>query len=88
MQLLVVSVGYETPLLASKIVTKALICLPHNIINDFYKATKKSSFVGGSVNLLVLERWLDSCVQNYFNPLGNTWQVMKSKRQIRKEITS
>ena len=59
MQLLVVSVGYETPLLQSKIITKALICLPHNIINDFYKEKKKSSFVDGSVNLIDLERWLD-----------------------------
>ena len=65
------SIGYEAPLLSSENIAKALICLPHNIRNDFYKATKKSNFVDGSVNLIALERWLDSLVQNYFNPLAN-----------------
>ena len=65
------SISYEAPLLSSKNIAKELICLPHNIRNDFYKATKKSNFVDGRVDLIVLERWLDSRVQNYFKPLAN-----------------
>ena len=65
------SIGYKAPLLSSENIAKTLICLPHNIRNDFYKATKKSNFVDSSVNLIVLERWLDYRVQNYFNPLAN-----------------
>ena len=33
--------------------------------------TKKSNFVDGNVNLIALERWLDSCVQKCFNALAN-----------------
>ena len=29
------SIGYKTPLLSSEIITKALICLPDNVRNDF-----------------------------------------------------
>ena len=65
------SIGYEAPLLSSKNIAKELICLPHNICNDFYKATKKSNFVAGSVDLIVLKCWLDSRVQDYFKPLAN-----------------
>ena len=36
-----------------------------------YNATKKKNFVDGSANLIVLERWLDSRFQNYFNLLAN-----------------
>ena len=56
------SIGYEAPLLSSEIIAEALICLTHNIRYDF---------VDGSVNLIVLERWLDSRVHNYFNLLAN-----------------
>ena len=59
-------------------IAKALICLPHNIRNDFCKATKKSNFLDDSVILIVLERWLDSLVQNYFNPLAN---IMASREK-------
>ena len=49
------SIGYDAALLSSENIAKALICLPHNIRNDFYKATKKNNFVDGSVYLVVLE---------------------------------
>ena len=65
------SICYKALLLSSKNIAKALICLPHNIYNDFYKAIKKCNFVDGNVNLIVVERWLDSRVQNYFNLLVN-----------------
>ena len=65
------SISYEAPLLSSKNIAKELICLPHNIRNDFYKATKKNNFVDGRVDLIVLERWLDSRIQNCFKPLAN-----------------
>ena len=74
------SIGYKPPLLSSENITKSLICLPHNIRNDFYKATKKSDFVNGSVNLIVLERWLDSHGQNYFNSLANIVASHKNQK--------
>ena len=79
------SIGYETPLLSSENIAKALTCLPHNIRYDFYKATKKSN---GSVNLTFLERWLDSRIHIILSLWQVTWKVMKSKKQITKEITN
>ena len=61
------SIGYKAPLLSSENISKALIFLLYSI----YKATKKRNFVDGSVNLIVLKRCLDSCVQKYFNLLAN-----------------
>ena len=65
------SIGFETPLLSGKNIAKVLIFLPQNIHSDFYKATKKSNFIDGSINLIALEHWLDSRVQNIFNLLAN-----------------
>ena len=62
-------IGYEATLLSSKNIAKALICLLHNIRNNFYKAAKNSNFVDDSINLIALKCWLDSRVQNYFKPL-------------------
>ena len=78
------SIGYEASSLSSENIAKALICLPHNIRNDFYKTTKKSNFVDGSVNLIVLESWLDSRVQNYFNPLANIVPSHEKQKTINK----
>ena len=78
------SSGYEASSLSSENIAKALICLPHNIRNDFYKTTKKSNFVDGSVNLIVLESWLDSRVQNYFNPLANIVPSHEKQKTINK----
>ena len=72
------STGYKAPLLSSENITKALICLPHNIRHDFYKATKKSNFDNGSVNLI--ERWLASHVQNYFNSLANIVAIHEKQK--------
>ena len=64
-------IGYEATILSSKNIAKALICLLHNIRNNFYKATKNSNFVDDSINLIALKCWLDSRVQNYFKPLAS-----------------
>ena len=63
--------GYKSPLLSSKNIAKALICLHHNIRNDSDKATKNSNFMDGNVSLIVLKCWLDFRAQNYFNHLAN-----------------
>ena len=65
------SIGYKTPLLSGENIAKALIFLLQNIHNDFYKATKKSNFIDGRINLIALEHWLDSRVQNNFNLWAN-----------------
>ena len=47
-----------------KNIAKAFVFPPRNIRNDFYQATKNSNFLDASVNLTVIERWLDSRLQN------------------------
>ena len=71
LQLLVMFNWLRAPLLSRENIAKALIYLLRNILNDLYNATKKKNFVDGSANLIVLERWLDSRFQNYFNLLAN-----------------
>ena len=45
--------------------------LPHNLRNEFYKSTRDFNLLEGNVNLIFLERWLESRIKTYFNPLAN-----------------
>ena len=49
------SMGYETPLLSSKNLTKALMRLPYNLRQEFFKATKDLNLIDGTLNLIVFE---------------------------------
>ena len=53
------SVGYCTPILSNDNLTKAIMRLPSFLRRDFFKATKNSNMLDGSVNLITLENWLD-----------------------------
>ena len=53
-----ISMSYETPLLSSDNLAKALIRLPLCLQQDFFKAAR-DSIIDGSVNLIVFEKWLD-----------------------------
>ena len=66
-----ISMGYETPLLSSDNLTKALMRLPLNLQQDFFKATRDSNLIDGSVNLIVFEKWLDQKLKTLFNPVAD-----------------
>ena len=51
--------GYETRLLSSDNSTKALMRLSLNLQQNFFKATRDSNLIDGSVNLIVFKKWLD-----------------------------
>ena len=51
--------GYETRLLSSDNSTKALMRLSLNLQQNFFKATRNSNLIDGSVNLIVFKKWLD-----------------------------
>ena len=64
--------GYETPLLSSDNLTKALMRLPLYLQHGFFKVTRDSNLIDGSVNLIVFEQWLDKKLKTFFNPLADT----------------
>ena len=51
--------------------TKAIIRLPIFLRRDFFKATKNSNMLDGSLNLITLENWLDKKLKSLFNPLAD-----------------
>ena len=64
------SIGYETPLLSYEKLSKAIAALAHNLQKDFFKSTRNSKLLDGSINLIVLPDWLERCIKTYFNPLA------------------
>ena len=50
---------------------KAIIRLPRFLRQDFFKATKNSNMLDGSLNLITLENWLDKKLKSLFNPLAD-----------------
>ena len=58
------SIVYKSPLLSS--------LLPPVLPQEIYKSTEKSVFRDGSVNLIVLEQWLEKKLKRYFNPIADT----------------
>ena len=65
------SMGYETPLLSSKNLTKALMRLPYNLRQEFFKATKDLNLIDGTLNLIVFENWLERKLKTYFKPFAD-----------------
>ena len=65
------SMGYKSPIFSSENLTKAILRLPSHLRNQFYKFTKNSNFMDGSINLLVFEKWLDDQIKICFNPLAD-----------------
>ena len=63
--------GYCTPILINDNLTKAIIRLPSFLRRDFFKATKNSNMLDGSLNLITLENWLDKKLKSLFNPLAD-----------------
>ena len=67
----VLSMGYKSPIFSSENLTKAILCLPSHLRNQFYKFTKDSNLMDGSVNLLVIDTWLDDQIKVCFNALAD-----------------
>ena len=63
--------GYKSPIFSSENLTKAIHRLPLHLRNRFYKFTKDSNLIDGSVNLLIFEKWLDDQIKVCFNPLAD-----------------
>ena len=63
--------GYKSPIFSSENLTKAIHCLPLHLRNWFYKFTKDSNLMDGSVNLLIFEKWLDEQMKVCFNPFAD-----------------
>ena len=53
------SVGYKSPIFSNENLTKAILRLSSHLRNQFYKFTKDSNLMDGSINLLDFETWLD-----------------------------
>ena len=51
--------------------TKAIIRLPDQLRQRFYKFTKESNLIDGSINLVTFEKWLEDQLKNSFNPLAD-----------------
>ena len=85
------SMGYCTPILINDNLTKAIIRLPSFLRRDFFKATKNSNMLDGSLNLITLENWLDKKLKSLFNPLAhiisNEEDKQKEKRFSQKNRT-
>ena len=59
------SMGFKSPIFSSENLTKAILR------NQFYKFTKDSNLLDGSINLLVFETWLDNQIKVCFNPIAD-----------------
>ena len=82
------SAGYEVPIFSSENLTKAIIRLPYQLRQRFYKFTKKSNLIDGRVNLVTFEKWLENQLKTSFNPLADIIidkeHMLKNRYQIAK----
>ena len=65
------SIAYDVPIKSSENLAKALICLPHSIRNEFYKATRNFDLLDGDADLIFLGKWLENRVKSFFNPVAS-----------------
>ena len=63
--------GYDTPILSKENLAKAILRLPTFLLREFFKETRNSNMVHGSVNLITLEKWLNEKLKSIFNPLAD-----------------
>ena len=75
------SMGYCTPVLSNDNLTKVIMWLPSFLRRDFFKATKNSNMLDGSVNLITLKNWLDKKLKSIFNPLADIISNEKDKQK-------
>ena len=82
------SVGYKVPIFSSENLIKAIIRLPYQLCQRFYKFTKESNLKDGRVNLVTFEKWLEDQLKTSFNPLADIIidkeHILKNRYQIAK----
>ena len=66
------SISYKTPLLSYENLPKAIATLPHNLLEDFFKTTRNSNLLDGSINLIGLPDCLEGRLKIYLNLLAET----------------
>ena len=79
------SIGYEVPIKSNENLAKALLCLPYNMQNEFYKLTCNLGILDGDVDLIFLDKWLEKHLKIFFNPIANIIATQKQK-QILKQL--
>ena len=82
------SVGYKVPNFSSENLTKAIIRLPYQLRQRFYKFTKQSNLIDGGVNLVIFEKRLEDQLKTSCNLLADiiidNEHMLKSRYQIGK----
>ena len=73
--------GYCAPILSNENLTKAILRLPNFLCRDFFKATKNSNMLDGSVNLITLENWLNKKLKSLFNSLADIISNKEDKQK-------
>ena len=81
---MVIIITIQRPLYSYDSVTTAILPLPLQLRKEIYNQIKDTSLAYGTLNLIIFERWLDSQLNIYFNPLLNEHQVIVRK-QFNKE---
>lgn len=72
--------GYHSALTSTDNLSKAVMRLPHNLRNSFYKHSRNflSSEISSNPDLSFFENWLDDKLREYYNPIAN---IIASKEQ-------
>ena len=73
------SIGYEVPIKSNENLAKALLCLPYNMRNEFYKVTCNLDILDGDVDLIFLEKWLEKRLKIFFNAIANIIATPRTK---------
>ena len=76
------SIGYEVPIKSNENLAKALLCLPYNMRNEFYKVTCNLDILDGDVDLTFLERWLEKRLKIIFNSIAEIIATQGTKTDI------
>ena len=60
-------VGYKVSIFSSDNLTKSIIQLLYQLLLRFYKFTKESNLIVGSINLVTFEKCFEDQLENSFN---------------------
>ena len=81
------SIGYEVPIKSNENLAKALLCLPYNMRNEFYKVTCNLDILDGDVDLIFLKKWLEKLFLIPLPislPYKELRQIFNTKKRIKK----
>ena len=77
------SMGYDRPILSNENLTEAILRLPTFLRHAFFKATRDSNMLDGSVNLITFEKWLNQKLKSMFNLLAD---IISNEEEKLKDI--